>query len=281
MKNVPTVPEGDGNIDVIPQPKVNAKYVYDFVLNNYTEEECASLRQLLPTICKKALFGKEVGEKCKTPHLQGYINLKTKKRMTELYNQYPAFERCSFRTARNEEALIKYCQKDGDVWTYGFPKPLEHYVLWNSWNTYLLDEIQQPSDRRRINWFWSATGKMGKTALTRYFVDKFNAQFCSGGKYTDVMNLIYHTDMEKCNCVIFTLPKQSGNKISYSALESVKDGLVSNMKSYKNGSKIFRPPHIIVFANFAPDYDQMMEDRWFVHQIDWMKVNIGILKNTV
>ena len=70
MDPVPSVPMQNGNNDSSSKSKDNAKYVYDFVINNYTEKECASLRQLLPQICKKTLFGKEFGEEG-TPHLQG------------------------------------------------------------------------------------------------------------------------------------------------------------------------------------------------------------------
>lgn len=45
-----------------------------FTLNNYTEEEVNKIKKLytLNTV-EKLIFGKEVGEECGTPHLQGYI----------------------------------------------------------------------------------------------------------------------------------------------------------------------------------------------------------------
>jgi len=182
-----------------------------------------------------------------------------------------------WETLKDYDDIKKYCSKDETHdgkhrYMWGFPEPIVHKILMNTWNEWLINTIQTRPDNRTINWIWSSTGKLGKTSMTRYLVDKHNAQFCSGGKYSDIMNLIYHTDMDRCKVVIFTLPKSSRNNISYSALESIKDGLVSNMKSYANGSKIFNPPHVIVFANFEPDSNELMPDRWNIIQLnpEWM-----------
>lgn len=76
--------------------------------------------------------------------------------------------------------------------------------------------------------------------------------------------------MDTCRCVIFVLPREHMNHISYSALEAVKDGLVCNMKSFKNGSKIFNPPHVYVFANYPPDTSVLSKDRWNIINLDYM-----------
>lgn len=266
MENVPNVLKGDGNIDIIPLSKSNAKYMYDFVLNNYTEEECASLRQLLPQICKKALFGKEIGESG-TPHLQGYINLKTKKRMTELFNQYPEFKRCSFRTARNEQALIKYCQKDGEVWSHGFPKPIKIITELYDWQKTLEDIATGIPDGRTVHWYWESTGNRGKSAFCKYMVVKHNATVVRGGKLSDIMNIIFNTDMDKCNCIIFDIPRGTGGHVSYTSLEAILDGLITNTK-YETGCKVFNPPNVICLANFPPDDpDRLSQDRWHIVEL--------------
>lgn len=272
-KSVPSVPATDGNSGTSVADCKNALYKYDFVINNYTTDELCHLNDTLRQICKKAKYGLEVGEEG-TPHVQGFISLKVKERYTGLH-KYPGLERASFRPVRNETACEAYCEKDGLVFSHGYPEKIEHYCMFNTWQQHILDEVRTKPDRRLINWFWSDKGKFGKTALIRYLVDKCNAQFASGGKYTDVMNLVYHTDMDKCRCIVFVLPREHKNHISYSALEAVKDGLVCNMKSFKNGSKIFNSPHVFVFANYPPDISLLSTDRWNIIQLDHMR---GVMK---
>jgi len=93
-----------------------------FTVNNYTEEEYEALKTFAKTT-QWFIMGKERGEQG-TPHIQGYINLKKKERMTALVKMI-GFKGASFRPARNEEALIKYCQKDNCEFTLGFPKPIK------------------------------------------------------------------------------------------------------------------------------------------------------------
>lgn len=76
------------------------------------------------------------------------------------------------------------------------------------------------------------------------------------------MNLIFNADMDKCNCIMFDIPRANRGSISYASLESIKNGLICNTK-YETGSKVFNPPHIIIFANFPPDKaDKLSKDRW-------------------
>ena len=37
---------------------------------------------------------------------------------------------------------------------------------------------------------------------------------------------------------------------------------------YEGGYKLFNSPHIIVFANMAPQYERLSKDRWKVRNID-------------
>lgn len=260
----------DGNTNSSAKSKQPLQYKsHFFTWNNYSEDHIEILEQTFKSICSWYCFQKEKG-KNGTPHLQGVIGLKKKMRWTEF--ELP--KQIHWEKTRNIDKAIDYCQKldtaQGDCYKYGLKEPLKHFVMWNSWNLQLLDTILDTPDKRKINWIWSSKGKMGKTSFTRYLVDKHNAQFCNGGKYTDIMNLIYHTDMDECSCVIFSLPREHKNHISYSALESVKDGMVCNMKSYKNGSKIFNPPHIIVFANYPPEKEYLSLDRWNIIRLDYM-----------
>jgi len=265
-KSVPSVPNGgNGNI-VIPSVILHPKYEYDFVLNNYTEDEVCQLIAILPTICKKALFGYEIGEGG-TPHLQGYINLIKKDRMTGLLNKYSCFKRCTFREARNVEALIKYCQKDGKVWSYGFPKPIKVIQELYTWQKDIEDLFHTEPNDRSIYWFWESIGNIGKSAFVKYMIVKYKCLFCDGGKKADLINLIFNCNMDDCKCIIWDLPRTAKGHISYSTLESAKNGLICNTK-FETGVKVFNSPHIFVFANFPPDKpEELSADRWIIKEL--------------
>ena len=54
--------------------------------------------------------------------------------------------------------------------------------------------------------------------------------------------------------------------MSYSAIESLKDGLLFSGK-YEGGVKLFPPPHVVIFANFLPDMTKLSIDRWDIHTL--------------
>jgi len=259
---VPTVPEGDGNSDTSP----SAKYKYDFVINNWTKLEFDSLCQTINTIAKKAIVGSEVGEKG-TPHLQGYISLIKKERIVKL-RERPGFERASFRKCRNEEALIDYCQKDGVVlYRKGFPQPVRIITELYPWQKKIEELYLTNPNNRSIYWFWEPDGNIGKSAFVKYMIVKYRALYCDGGKKSDLVNLVFNSNMDECKCVIWDLPRATKGLISYSTLESVKNGMICNTK-YETGTKVFNSPHIMVFANYPPDdLSQLSADRWVVERI--------------
>lgn len=251
---------------------------WSFTWNNFEESKIETLVLYFKEHCVWYVFQHEIGGNSETNHLQGTIFLKNKARWTE----FGLPKQIHWEKTEEINDAIKYCMKlddiggrvaDDRIWhSPNFHPPMTEKIMWNGWNQYLVDQIRYDSNRRKIFWFWSKCGKMGKTSFVRYCYDKFGAQFATGGKYTDIMNLVYHTDMENTKVIFFTLPREHKAHISYSALESIKDGLVSNMKSFKNGSKKFNNiPHVMVFGNYPPDLSKCSADRWIVHQIDWMK----------
>ncbi len=94
-----------------------------FTLNNYTEREFECLSSEFRNKSEKYFYivGKEVGESG-TPHLQGYIALKDRKKK---FRPLPTFavnrngkNAMHFERARgNREQNYKYCSKDGNFKT--------------------------------------------------------------------------------------------------------------------------------------------------------------------
>lgn len=86
-----------------------------FTLNNYSEDEFQELLEL-PEGFKYLVMGKEVGKEG-TPHLQGYVQLKSSMRFGTLKKRFP---RMHVEQAKGTwENNYSYCTKDGDFYEVG------------------------------------------------------------------------------------------------------------------------------------------------------------------
>ena len=260
---VPVVPEGGNTIS--PSVKqISPAICWCFTLNNYTIEDCSSIVRTIRHKCKKAIVGKEVGESG-TPHLQGYFEFKKKGRPLGIFG----INRIHFEKSKgNAESNDKYCGKDGDILLrIGFPRPIEIIENLYPWQKKIEELVLGPVDNRKIYWFWESKGNIGKSAFVKYMIVKHQILYCSGGKYTDIMNLVFNQNMDECSCVMFDIPRANRGAISYASLESIKNGMVCNTK-YETGVKVFNSPHIVIFANFPPeDEDLLSADRWVISEL--------------
>lgn len=95
---------------------------YVFTVNNWTEEHQTKLRMFAPS-CKYLVFGREVGESG-TPHLQGYLTLKSAKTGTAL-SRAVGFTDWRWEVAKGSPHQNKvYCTKGGDFEEFGdIPTP--------------------------------------------------------------------------------------------------------------------------------------------------------------
>lgn len=256
--------EEDGN-NVSSSSSPSALYKYDFVINNYTEVEVCQIKQTISRLAKKGIIGFEVGESG-TPHLQGYISLHKKLRITTLAKE-PGFSRASMRAIRNDLATIEYCKKDGNFWTHGFPRPINIISNLYPWQKDAEALLTGSSvDDRIVHWWYDRDGNIGKSAFAKYMVVKHKALYCCSGKYADLINLVFNCDMDNCSCIIFDIPRNQGNKVSYSAIESIKNGLICNTK-FETGTKVFNSPHVLVLSNMPPDIDALSIDRWKIKNL--------------
>lgn len=266
----PVDPGENGNIVSLPKAKkvkqVAPKCKYDFVYNNYKSEEIPLIEIVLKQICKRYLFGEEIGKEG-TPHLQGFIDLKTKMRMSELVKII--LYGFSYRECRNETALIEYCKKDGKVKSFGFPKPLKIIQKLHGWQEEIVKIISAEPDGRTLHWYVDTIGGKGKSSFCKYLFVKYKCLIIQGGKLADIMNIIFNTNMDDVTSVIIDVPRINKNKISYASVECILNGMITNTK-YETGIKVFNPPHVIVFSNYHPntDGDVLSKDRWKITDLD-------------
>lgn len=91
-----------------------------FTLNNYTDDEYAKIKEFITSKAIYGVVGEERGEENNTPHLQGYINLGRKARLSFAGAKKAIGERAHIEIARGSDEDNKaYCSKEGNVFEHG------------------------------------------------------------------------------------------------------------------------------------------------------------------
>ena len=239
-----------------------------FTLNNPTEIEIEQIEYEKQSFLKW-VFGNEIGENG-TPHIQGYICFKYKKRLTEVKK---IIVRAHWEKRKGtEEQAVQYCMKDSK---YTLSTNLDEYVIEEiktldidklyPWQKDIHALLATEPDDRTINWIYEGVGNVGKSAFSKFLALKLNACIIQKGRYADIMNHVFLYN--KLKIFIIDVPRNSGNNVSYDAIESIKGGIIFNSK-YETGQKMINSPHIIVFSNFPPNVNKMSLDRWNIKCIN-------------
>lgn len=249
------------------KPKqTNARMHWFFTFNNYDSEDISILLKVFNEIAYMYAFQEETGEEG-TPHLQGIISLKKRARWTEFGLQ----KEIHWEKPNNVKDCYLYCTKEktrtGNVYllNYTIPYTFKLNNLYD-WQCDIIKIISATPDDRKVYWYWSEKGNVGKSTFVKHLCMNYNAILLTKGKYSDICNLIFKANMNTNNIVIFDLPRNNGNAISYDAIESIKNGMICNTK-YETGFVCFPPPHILVFANEYPETDKLSEDRWVITEL--------------
>lgn len=236
-----------------------------FTLNNWNDKEKDMILDICSNGSKSYVFQAEVGSEG-TPHLQGYIELKTKDRPKGLFG----IDRIHWEVCRNPKASILYCCKSdtstGERWTnIKLPKPLKIITDLYEWQEDIVKIIDVDPDDRSIYWFYESVGGIGKTQFCKYLCSKYNALILSG-KGSDCKFAIIKYE-EKYGyypeIIVFDIPRCMNDYVNYDCLESVKNGLFFSNK-YESAQVIMNSPHILCFSNQMPDTGQMSKDRWII-----------------
>lgn len=254
---------GDGNTKSSPPPREIQCRNWFFTLNNYTEEECGAMEQLVLE-CSKYMIGKEVGDNG-TPHLQGILQFKIKRRLENLkkFNNRIHWEKC-----RNLEESIAYCSKES-IWITNVKqkRTIKFPNMDKQWEIDILNIIKEEPDDRTIHWYWSKSGNVGKTTFCKYLTTYFDA-ITLPPKTADAFHCIAKLveDDKDVNLCIFDIPRTSIEYINYSAIEKIKDGYFSSGK-YEGCSVCIPCPHVLIFCNEPPITNKLSVDRWHIVEI--------------
>lgn len=126
------------------------------------------------------------------------------------------------------------------------------------WQQRLKDIMEGDVSDRYVYWLYDAVGGAGKSFMSGYLQTHYSAFIVSGGKVCDLAHAYNGEPI-----VVFDLPRTIADHCDhvYTMIEKFKDGCIFSGK-YESHTKVFDVPHVVVFANFEPDFSKLSKDRW-------------------
>lgn len=267
------VVEGNTILQPAPVKQGNQLVKWFFTYNHYKKEDIEIIETKFKEICDKYVFQEEIGDKNGIPHLQGSIVLKKKMRWTE----FDLMPQIHWEKTKNEDSADNYCAKArtraGKVYTnFAIPEEVEKLdtiTELRPWQKELIKKFALPATSREVTWVYDKVGNVGKSAFCIYLYDTMKSVlFIDGVKKADLINGIveYRGKIGHNTIVLLDIPRHARNHVCYSAIESIKNGLVFNTK-YETSARRFNSPHVLIFANEPPIINDLSFDRWRIYEI--------------
>ena len=264
---------GGGVILKPPVKQGNPRKNWCFTLNNYTENEFSAMCHDLEEL-GEFIIGKEIGKEG-TPHLQGFVSCKVKKRFEQLkkINNRLHLEKSRGTKKQNYE----YCSKEGNFISNIEFEPETHVYAKMTYDMLrnnqkeivdLFDNDEDPLFGRKVHWFFELEGNWGKSIVCKYLVDNREALIVQG-KNNDILYAVQqYIQIQKKSpkIVVFDCPRCNQGHVSFQAIESIKNGCLFSGK-YEGGMLRFDSPHVIVFSNEHPAGDELSLDRWEIREL--------------
>lgn len=256
-----------------------------FTWNNYGVDSRDLLEKTLAPMAPKFVFQTETSKPDPvtgapgTKHLQGCVEFSEKCRPIECLGLDKSIHWESCRSWKHSAA---YCsdpdKRDADGWVvvHGVPPPPPVWRVTLAqcaaypWIAPLVPKYSVWPDvgSRLVDWYWSASANTGKSQLGRYLIDNHFAALM-GGRKQDIAAALksFHDSGEWPPILFFNLCRVDGNRVSYSGLEALKDGMLFAPKFDSTGLR-FPSPHVVVVANEPPREELMGADVFRLNVVD-------------
>lgn len=271
-------------------------------INNPTKEEVKTIDELYDDDGVIDLIGQhEEGEQEGTLHIQLLINWKNPRSFNGVKKLFP---RAHIEPAKHLVKAAKYCSKEEtrveglEMWekigsksllrewnkeqeqvkvvkrpiTKGSRDPLEgKEPKW--WQKEIMDLYGTEPDERKIYWYWSHGGGVGKSNMVTHLHYNYDDVIVITGSTRDAKYVLRtwceEREWEKDpRMIVYDIARcQDSEKISYQAIEDMKNEVKVSTK-YESGTYQTAIPHVVVFANTWPDESKMSKDRWVIKNID-------------
>lgn len=252
---------------------------YVFTYNNYSAEGEAQLAHFFRQNHWKFRYGHETAPTTGTPHLQGVCRAPHQVSWRELCKRFPCahWEPCTNWCA----SWKNYCSKGDDIVT-SVPEQLFDPEEWEEstfrltgpemfwpWQTALRELLGRPPNSRDIHWIYDRVGDSGKSAFVLYCVKNFpNVYEISAEKVGD---FYIHAEPD-AKAYFIDLPRDWEDKSCiYRPIENLKNNKWADNKCVGHDNKRvcrkWKKPHLVVMANWEPEYSKLSADRWKVYEV--------------
>lgn len=296
---------------------MQSKYFLFTRHTNHGSLSADEVQAALNEIAQYYIFQKEVCPETQREHLQGYVILKQRCRLSTFVRRF----KCHAELRKGSHSQAKtYCSKEetrvAGPWSGGveqineggrrrdlqefttailsgksnyelleegfgeqmakYPRylslvrntQLQHDVLLDlpvleprvNWQWALCQTLEARPSKREVLWRWEGTGNVGKSYFAMHYKPA-ESFIITGGKHADI-----HYAYQFQKYVFFDWARSNEGVFPYGLVEQFKNGYFLSTK-YESIAKRFAIPHVVVFANFAPDVSQMSLDRWNIEQI--------------
>lgn len=234
-----------------------------FTVNNPDMADVkAKIQEFQSSLVSVGACQEEVGDSG-THHVQGCIGFKVKKRFSALVAGYPGWH-WEPTKAKDKQVALEYCVKEesrkagGFSWVFGWVVRATVQLCSEDdlygWQVEAYAKLNEPVDPRRIYWYWSQYGGLGKTTFAKTIYDNQSLVAVVGGKKNDMLNGIvafHERQKDWPRTVVVNVSNSCGDKVSYDGLESIKDGFFYSGK-YEGAMVRMNSPKVFVLANMAP-----------------------------
>lgn len=248
-----------------------------FTINN-PEEKPEELEAMFQDKYKKLAFQLEKGEEG-TLHYQGCVDFKERLRLTSLKKIHAKahWERQKGSWSQSLTYCTKEETREDGPWTFNCEKPKPKWTILTNpedrteWQQEIFRNLDGPVNHRNIYWYWENCGNVGKTKTALDMHTLYPSGLIVSGKASDIKAAIASLMREgkpEPHFVCWDLPRSREGYIDYAALEEVKNGVFFSGKYESGMVRMEKQPHIVVFANFAPEEDKISKDRWVVRDIN-------------
>lgn len=258
----PSVPTAGGNTKPLREVSPAKKWVTTIFCDPKIENFLEEIIKLFSLHCDKWGIGEETCPSTGKKHLQCWLEFAKKNRPKTVFKTNWHWEVMKGTI----EDSIKYCSKEGKYHTNYTPfklkDPLEGKELYY-WQKEVMEIVSKEPDDRKIYWFYDREGNCGKSSLCKHLAINKKAHIIDG-KPEDVYYVLANEKPENIKCVILDLPRSTEGHIRYDMIEKIKNGMFLSGK-YESKCVLYNPPHLFIFANFAPtmkDIVSVSKDRW-------------------
>lgn len=226
----------------------------------------SQLSQHLKSFCKKFTFQMEKGDETGYLHWQIELSLINKEYLDTVKNLI-GDDRAHVEKTKNYFAAKNYCSKDATKVEGPYNENsvfVKTPKLKQQWQLKLKEILlnEDPS-YRQLFWIYDKEGGAGKSDFCLHMYDLHQANLFNNGKFADIAYAL--NDNPKI--VLFDLPRTLEERVNYTAIETIKTGYIFSGK-YESKGKRFDKPHVVIMANFEPDYKSLSKGRWIIWTLE-------------